>query len=342
MCCADCAGGQEYAPEPKKGDGPCRSAMITAGPPLPIKVPTPTSSDTPYAASSVSSEEHMNTSDPSEPRRVERRSSSTPPANAPTFHGSTTPTTTTIAAFPPFSGPDGVTRLPAEIPRRPAFDKTPLLYLPVDGIAIPTAFVREKLGALGHELLQSAKQASIVQNGSGDRVRVVNAPAYPPPSVVLTITFHDTGHSLETPAHALVLVATESRVLTPCYDLLALRPANHERVRTYVVLPTFPLHLPSYDAWPLLHDYLYTRSSDQLLQELAPASAADAASSIANGFRVDTVKAQRRDDVRRLDLVRQLWLSVVALQLDDEELWEVMARAWRMLYDRITRDLRPP
>lgn len=69
-------------------------------------------------------------------------SAASPGAGAFTFHGTMTPD-----VFPPFSGPDGVTRLPVALPPRPAFES--VAYLPLDGTVVPTAFVRDKLANLG-------------------------------------------------------------------------------------------------------------------------------------------------------------------------------------------------
>ena len=181
------------------------------------------------------------------------------------------------------------------------------------------------------------KQSTVIDAPSNNAARAVNAPAYLPPSIVLLVTFDDHDTELAIPAHALVWAATGPPRLTPCLDLCPPSPPR-EHVRRSLHLPTFSIRLPSSEAWPLLHDYIYLQSREGLLEELVNGAAA--ASS--DGEASDAVKARRQADVRRLDLVRKLWLNVVALEIVDDGLWRTMSDAWRILYERITRDLPEP
>lgn len=183
------------------------------------------------------------------------------------------------------------------------------------------------------------QQSRIVDAPSDHAARAAEAPASLPPSIVLTVAFDDYDTELAVPAHALVWAATGSPRLTPCLDLLARPPCppETEHVQPFLHLPTFSLHLPSCEAWPLLHDYIYLQLTEGLLEELV-----NNAASTSDGEAADAVKARRQADVRRLDLVRKLWLNVVALELTDEGLWRTMSDAWQILYERITRDLPEP
>lgn len=182
------------------------------------------------------------------------------------------------------------------------------------------------------------KQSSVVDAPSNNAARAVDAPAHLPPSIVLIVTFDDHNTELAVPAHALVWAATGSPRLTPCLDLLARPPSpDSDHVPPSLDLPTFSLRLPSSEAWPLLHDYIYLRSTEGWFEELVNGAAASS-----DGQASDAVKARRQADLRRLDLVRKLWLNVVALEITDGGLWRSMADAWRILYERITRDLPEP
>lgn len=54
--------------------------------------------------------------------------------------------------FPPFVGSDGETRIPKQLPDRPAFETAAVPYLPLDGEFVPTAFVRDVLQSIGASL----------------------------------------------------------------------------------------------------------------------------------------------------------------------------------------------
>lgn len=188
------------------------------------------------------------------------------------------------------------------------------------------------------DLLLSVKQSRTMDAPSKSGGRTVDAPAYLPPSIVLLVTFDDYDTELAVPAHALVWAATRSPRLIPCIDMLARPPSpDSDPVRPSLDLPTFSLRLPSCEAWPLLHDYVYLQSTKGLLEQLV-----NGAAGLSDGQASDAVKARRQADVRRLDLVRKLWLNVVALEIADEGLWRTMSDSWRILYRRITRDLPEP
>ena len=180
------------------------------------------------------------------------------------------------------------------------------------------------------------KQSTVIDAPSNNAARAVSAPAYLPPSIALLVTFDDHDTELAIPAHALVWAATGSPRLSPCVDLRPPSPPR-EQVQPSLHLPMFSLRLPSCEAWSLLHDYIYLRSPEGLLEALVNGAAVSS-----DGEAFDTVKARRQADVRRLDLVRKLWLNVVALETADEGLWRTMSEAWRILYERITSDLPEP
>ena len=54
--------------------------------------------------------------------------------------------------FPPFVGSNGETRIPKQLPDRPAFETAAVPYLPLDGEFVPTAFVRDVLQSIGASL----------------------------------------------------------------------------------------------------------------------------------------------------------------------------------------------
>lgn len=161
------------------------------------------------------------------------------------------------------------------------------------------------------DLLLSVKQSRTMDAPSKSGGRAVDAPAYLPPSIVLLVTFDDYDTELAVPAHALVWAATRSPRLIPCLDLLARPPSpDSDPVRPSLDLPTFSLRLPTCEAWSLLHDYVYLQSTKGLLEQLV-----NGAAGLPDGQASDAVKARRQADVWRLDLVRKLWLNVVALEI---------------------------
>lgn len=205
-------------------------------------------------------------------------------------------------------------------------------------------------GLTAGDLLMSVEQA-VVLSEPGPRLgfRIVDAsPSLPLPSVVLLLSFSDTDKVLAVPAHGLVWAATESPEVESISSLLDEPPPRplddeDEAVESHcLVLPTYPVRIPHYEAWQPLHDFIYDQSTSHLLESLlhAPRDHSPALSqSVSTAHR----ELERDSNLDKLERIRQLWINVVALQIGDDDLWATMALAWRTLFaERTMSNSRRP
>ncbi|TKA56393.1 hypothetical protein B0A53_01963 [Rhodotorula sp. CCFEE 5036] len=249
--------------------------------------------------------------------------------------------------FPPFVGSDGETRIPKQLPDRPAFETAAVPYLPLDGEFVPTAFVRDVLQSIAGDLLTSIDQAIILSEpGPQIGFRVVDAsPSLPQPSVVLLLSFSDTDEVLAIPAHGLVWAATESPEFESLSSLLDEPPPSpslddDKAVESHhLVLPTYPVQIPHYEAWQPLHDFIYDQSSSHLLEYLLHAPRAHPPAVPQSPANQDL---ERNDNLDKLERIRQLWINAVALQIGDDDLWDTMSLAWTTLSERSVPHSQPP
>ncbi|GAA5991311.1 hypothetical protein JCM10908_003249 [Rhodotorula pacifica] len=255
----------------------------------------------------------------------------------------TTNGATTFEAF--LKLPDAVARIPEELPERPAFETAAVSYLPLDGEVVPTLFVRDVLRDIAGELLAAVDAAIVLAEPVANGARVVDAsPSLPLPSIVLDLTFTDTGETLQVPAHGLVWVATQSPKFEPILSLLDLPPLDYDREGRHLVLPTHAVRVPSFSAWQPLHDFIHDRSTAHLLEYLLHASRERRSSSsgvtpLANSSSTAAERERHeRETLEKLDRIRGLWLNAVALQIGDDDLWATMALAWDSLYDQARRN----
>lgn len=183
---------------------------------------------------------------------------------------------------------------------------------------------------------------AIVLSEPGPRTgfRIVDAsPFLPQPSVVLLLSSSDTEEVLALPAHGLAWAATESPEFESISSLLDEPPPppldDDEAVESHhLVLPTYPVRIPHYDAWQPLHDFIYDQSASHLLEYLlhAPRNHSPAMS---QSVSTTHQNLERNDNLDKLERIRQLWVNAVALQIADDDLWATMSLAWTTLSERI-------
>lgn len=194
----------------------------------------------------------------------------------------------------------------------------------------------------------------------------VPVPAVYLPSHVLAIQSTDSPRTLLLPVHGLLWGA-----MSPLLSFLTSRPEKQPphpslpksecpaaerggKVETEA-LPVVELRLPSSSAFPLLQGWVYLRSPPVLLSALLPAPPKEKPSApspsiarLLNPEPAEEEQARTRTPttesltetlsglppvtlLRHVHLVHGLWQDVVALQIGDEELWQAMGLAWRIL-----------
>ncbi|GAA5989900.1 hypothetical protein JCM10908_002368 [Rhodotorula pacifica] len=187
------------------------------------------------------------------------------------------------------------------------------------------------------------------------------------PSHILAIHSSDSPRTLLLSVHGLLWAAT-SPLLTflasrpekqPPHSSLPTtdRPPTEQNDDSPLeALPVIELRLPSSSAFPLLQGWVYLRSPSILLSALLPAPPRDKPSAPSSASIARLLNPASTDDaqpnsipptsesltealsglpsvtlLRHVHLVHGLWQDVVALQIGDEELWQAMGLAWRIL-----------
>ncbi|GAA6035240.1 hypothetical protein JCM8097_006435 [Rhodosporidiobolus ruineniae] len=224
--------------------------------------------------------------------------------------------------------PPNTSTFPVHLPHPPPFRQVDFDGLELDDDltgangAVPLAFVKQALRNLAPSLLQSAFETVVEDEAASPTAPTSRCTCIPPPAplphptFVLDLHFGDTHERQYIPIHGLAWA-----LASPCL-------ASASRADTAIdedgrlLLPLLPLSLPSQDTFPFLHDYVYTSSSAQLLQDLLtpPTSAPD-----------DSLKSLSI----RLQRLRAFWGNVVGLEIGDEELWTTMRRAWDVLVHEV-------
>ncbi|GAA5862756.1 hypothetical protein JCM3774_001912 [Rhodotorula dairenensis] len=195
----------------------------------------------------------------------------------------------------------------------------------------------------------------------------VPVPAVYLPSHVLAIHSSDSPRTLLLPVHGLLWGAmspllsflTSRPEKQPPHPSLPpserSAPSEQDEKSQSDALPVVELRLPSSAAFPLLQGWVYLRSPPVLLSALLPAPPKQKPSApspsiarLLNPVPVDEEQPRTRPPttesltetlswlppvtlLRHVHLVHGLWQDVVALQIGDEELWQAMGLAWRIL-----------
>lgn len=192
------------------------------------------------------------------------------------------------------------------------------------------------------------------------------------PSHVVAIRSSDSPRTLLLPVHGLLWAAA-----SPLLSFLSSRPEKQpphrslpttsrpptvfEGETTIEALPVVELRLPSSAAFPLLQGWVYLRSPPVLLSALLPAPpkehepAVTSSSSIARllnpapsektatvpptpeSLTVALSTLPSATLLRHIQLVHGLWQDAVALQVGDDQLWQAMGLAWRILVAALGR-----
>ncbi|GAA5988842.1 hypothetical protein JCM11641_005038 [Rhodosporidiobolus odoratus] len=231
-----------------------------------------------------------------------------------------------MAAHPPSPtvSQDPIPRFPASLPEPPPFPLVDVDELDLD----------DELAESGSILLRSVLNTSVnpeqLPRPSSEPFITCTSPKLPlpRPTFAFYLTFADTRTTVTVPAHGLTW-ALMSPLL---YEMSRSRAFTEETPQPILHLPVVDLSMPSRSAWPILHDYVYTLSTADLLSTLLAAPPSSATPHPPDS------QTQLDSLVARLRRVQQLWSNTVALQISDEGLWETMRRAYEVLVQE-TRDV---
>jgi hypothetical protein len=110
------------------------------------------------------------------------------------------------------------------------------------------------------------------------------------------------------PTHHLILASHCANLpdLFSCYS----SPKPSSSTQIPVTIPVVPLSLPSPHTFPLLHAYLYTKDSANLITSL-----------LSSSFDPDSLN-------RQVALVLGVWSNARALEVVDEKLFDALDEAW--------------
>lgn len=137
------------------------------------------------------------------------------------------------------------------------------------------------------------------------------------------------------PVHSLILAAH-------CAKLPPFPPSNTESSSSEanppsreVELPVRPLFLHSPKTFPILLEYLYLKRTDVLLRHLIPnmlpATPMDKPEQQESFARVLGTKFSVQGLIQHMTIVHGMWQNACALGVYDDELWNVMDLAWKVL-----------
>ena len=145
-------------------------------------------------------------------------------------------------------------------------------------------------------------------------------------------------HAIMFPVHDIVLVAQ-------CTALPRL-PASSAPSSSAIQVPVLPLALPSPAAFKIIHTYLYTHSLQGVLKALFPLPSAfinqlshnTVQSTLASGsslhqlstYLVSSAGGSLQVLTAHAGHVKELWQDMVALGLNDPELWDTVDLAWEV------------
>ncbi|ORY83478.1 hypothetical protein BCR35DRAFT_331131 [Leucosporidium creatinivorum] len=194
---------------------------------------------------------------------------------------------------------------------------------------VPLEYLHETIRRLGPSLLTACNSTTPLLPADcldlPSRLPCSLPPHLPSPTHLLAITFLDTNQRSLVPIHSLSL-ALASPLFTSLPNSSSAEPFLAE---TLPSLPIIHLSLPSTLSFPLLHNWILLRSPGALLQAL------DECSPIPDELPRPELSAAA---MKRAAVLRGLWANVVALEMGDEELWEVMQGEWSFVLELLERE----
>jgi len=144
------------------------------------------------------------------------------------------------------------------------------------------------------------------------------------------------------PMHSIVLASQ-------CSSFPRLPSSLHStHSNSTIKLPVLPFTLPSPTAFRLIHSYLYTHALESILHALLPVPTSFAHNGLAHHTVLSTLASPSAlhqlssyvvqaygGDVQRVfgcaGHVKELWQDMVALGLNDPELWDTLDLAWEIV-----------
>ncbi|KAK4695488.1 hypothetical protein P7C70_g8542, partial [Phenoliferia sp. Uapishka_3] len=260
-------------------------------------------------------------------------------------------------------------RLPLHLPPRPL--STPdvelsALIVDPEFQDLPLGFVIAKLRELGPELLRATQLTHIdvpTSTHLPSHIRCSFPPpsftrssAYLLPSHILAIRCSDVTRTLLLPVQGLMWAA-----MSPGLSLLSSSPnrpsSNKKRPRSPAtstlcsaaelsaassLLPVVQITLPSNASIRILQSYVTMASTSDLYTRLLPLppSSPSTLANILNqpshevtpsSLAIQLSQLPSKTLLDRVKIVHGLWQNVVALEITDEGMWEVMSNAWSIL-----------
>jgi hypothetical protein len=145
------------------------------------------------------------------------------------------------------------------------------------------------------------------------------------------------------PTHSLVLAAH-------CASLPRMSPSNPQPNGNTVTIPILPLAVPSPQAFPTLHQFLYTHNVANLLSALLPSlpsaflsaiSSSGVHSTLASGPKLHQLSAHCLSNsqhgyptqilMAHAQHITALWRNAIALGVHDKDLWDAIDLAWEVV-----------
>lgn len=145
------------------------------------------------------------------------------------------------------------------------------------------------------------------------------------------------------PTHSLVLAAY-------CASLPRMPPSNPQAYGNTITIPILPLAVPSPQAFPTLHQFLYTHNLAGLLSSLLPSlpstflstlSSSVIHSTLASGPKLHQLSAHCLSNSQHgyptqilmghAHHITALWRNAIALGVHDKDLWDVIDLAWEIV-----------
>ncbi|BGP21801.1 hypothetical protein Rt10032_c01g0499 [Rhodotorula toruloides] len=264
--------------------------------------------------------------------------------------------------FPPFFHPTGCLRIPTELPAfsyahaRTWRDRRLSVSESLrTSDAPPLQFTLDAIHGLAPQLMEASQHTIIQPRSHDDHSIALCIPPPPPlpiPTHVLRITFSVPNEKTDVPFHGLVW-SLKCRILaclypstcdsgylpspSPSPPTVPLPLPLGSTVRM-VSLPIVTLSIPFRTVWPVLYTYIHANSTAALLSNLITYPITPPA--------FDSQSTELGTVIARLERVRRLWHDVNALEVEDEELWETMARAWSVLVaklgEKLSENPQPP
>lgn len=248
--------------------------------------------------------------------------------------------------------PDRWLHLPLSLPQPPR----PLQAVRLEDLVLDDAYRSAPRGfLLGHLRQQGAGMLAVVGASSAHDApsaaqwRLVDVPEQPStkahfaPTHLLDIRSSRSREHAVVPVHGLLFASCcrslpfissapeqQPTLLSHANLPRTPRPASEHASR---LLPVVPLSLPSVAAFSLVQRWIYHHDAAALLATLLgePFWPADAGSSTPGEMVERLAKVDEVELQRRVSTVHDLWQDVVALEIADEELWQVMRQAWQAL-----------